>query len=223
MIENKKGLICCFIVALISGIIPIFLDPTSKLFSYMLALFGSALLSLLICFFNYKTYRKQLLLSIVDALFFLDIQSKIQIETNNNKLTKNQVIDICSFSREVIVKEFNKIDLLIKGLFPIIDKKLKGLLMDYRFDLQDNYYIKFNDIYLFITTCNDDDFIEIKDNFQKYFAKLITYKDFLDKKDLIRKFCFKEKNIIEDFNIDEHNRKFKEEMMRYGNREEISE
>jgi len=216
MVENKKGLIWCFIITLILGVIPLFLNSTSKLFSYMLAVFGSALLSALICFFNYRTYRKQLLLSLVDALFFLDIQSKIQVETNNNKLTKNQVIDICSFSREVIIKEFNKIDLLIKGLFPIIDKKLKGLLMDYRFDLQNNYYIKFNDIYLFITTCNDDDFNEIKNNFQKHFEKLITYKDFLEKKEIIRKFCFKGKDIIEDFDIDKHNTKFKEEMMLYN-------
>lgn len=210
MVENKKGFISCLILTILSGIIPIFLNSGSKVFSYLLALFGSALLSLIICFINYRTQRKQLLSSIIFPTYYFEIHSKIQTDIINNGLSKNQIIEICSYARDVLKKEFDKINLFLKGLFPILDKKLKKLLLDYKEDLLNNYYDKFVEIYIFITTCDEMEIQEVKKEFENYLFNLVTYNGFTNKLTIIEDFVYKKKDeYLKNFNPDTFNEDMK--------------
>lgn len=210
MVENKKGLLITGIITLATGIVPVWLDSTSKIFSFMLAVFGSALLSFTICLINYIVARKQILSAIIHETFFLEIQSKIQDLINNNTLTVKQVIHFSSFVRDLLLKEFDKIDLFVAGLFPFIDKRLKKRVLDYRKDLYDNIYEKYNEIYLVFTSCHESDTAEMKEDFEKYFFDLVTYQDFLYKKNKIANPKYKLDN--EKYDIDKFILNFREKI-----------
>ncbi len=195
MIENKRGLILFFILVLISGIVPFFINNNSIWFAFLLAIFGSALLSFIVCFINYYTIKRNLLKSIIYGTFYLEYTSKLLYEANgNNKLNKQQLISICSFVREKLNKEFDNIDLCVNGLF-FWDKAGKKLLLDYREDLYDNVYSKYFDLYLFITTCKEIDMLEIKEELEKFLFKLAIYNEFLEKKEKINQHYFKGNSI----------------------------
>lgn len=79
MVENKKGLLITGIITLATGIVPVWLDSTSKIFSFLLAVFGSALLSFTICLINYIVARKQYYLQLFMKLFSWRYNQKSKI------------------------------------------------------------------------------------------------------------------------------------------------
>lgn len=143
----------------------------------------------------------------------MEIQSKIQDLINNNTLTVKQVIHFSSFVRDLLLKEFDKIDLFVAGTFPFIDKKLKKRVLDYRKDLYDNIYEKYNEIYLVFTSCQETDTAEMKEDFEKYFFDLVTYQNFLHKKNKIINPKYKPDN--EGIDIDKFISDFREKVKQY--------
>lgn len=223
MLENKKGIIVCFAITIISGIVPIFISSESVLFTYLLAIFGSALLSFSICVINYRTAKRLTLREIILETYYLEYTAKIQTEiTLTNSLNKKQIIEICSFIRNLLLKEFDKIDLCISGLF-CWNKKGKNLLLEYRADLYENVYQKYVDLYLFLTTADDSDYLEVTGELGNHLFELATYNEFLVKKDKVKDYFFLSKDKSEqqqDIQPEQFIQDYKEKLKNKNNAKE---
>ena len=85
MKENRNGVIICIIIVLFSLVLSIAFSKCGWFFNFSFAIMGSALLSFVICFINYITFRKKLIEELVNGLYIFNNDTNTQLFLFNEK------------------------------------------------------------------------------------------------------------------------------------------